>query len=102
MRWRSAWLVTKDVGLTGTGIFVIVAQVFSARPNGLLLGTGLALTVPSTWEHIKALLPSSADGSSSDPSELPGPPPDSSSPSSPPPPSPGSSPSSSRPDFSGD
>jgi hypothetical protein len=62
----------KDVGLTGTGIFVIVTQAFSSRPNGLLLGTGLALTVPSTWEHIRALLPSSGAESSSPPSEVPG------------------------------
>jgi hypothetical protein len=65
LRWKTSWLLVKDVGLTGTGIFVIVTQAFSAKPNGLLLGTGLALTVPSTWEHIKALLPSSGDGSGS-------------------------------------
>lgn len=80
MRWTTlwpqikdaVWPLVKDVGLTGTGIFVIVLQAFSARPSGLLLGTGLALTVPSTWEHIKALLPSSGGGSSSPPSLPPG------------------------------
>jgi hypothetical protein len=71
-RWRTAWNLIKDVGLTGTGIFVILTQAFSPRPNGLLLGTGLALTVPSTWDHIKALLPSSGGESSSPPSEPPG------------------------------
>jgi hypothetical protein len=76
-RWRTAWNLIKDVGLTGTGIFVIVLQAFSAKPNGLLLGTGLALTVPSVAEHVRALLPSSGGGSSSPQSELPGPPPSS-------------------------
>lgn len=71
-RWRQAWaLVIKDILLTGTGIFVIILQAFSTHPNGLLLGTGLALTVPSTWDHIRALIPS-AGGSSSPPSEVPG------------------------------
>jgi hypothetical protein len=67
--------VVKDVGLTGTGIFVIVLQSLSDHPSGLLLGTGLALTVPSTWEHIKALLPSSGGSPSSRSLPPPGPPP---------------------------
>ena len=68
MRWTTAWKLAKDIGLTGTGLFVIVLQAFSPHPSGLLLGTGLALTVPSTWDHINALLPSSG-GSSSDSSQ---------------------------------
>jgi hypothetical protein len=78
VRWKTSWPLLKDVGLTGTGIAVILLQAFSAKPNGLLLGTGLALTVPSTWDHIKALLPSSAGGSgaeSSSPSSVSGGPP---------------------------
>ena len=62
-RWlqlRDGWReLGKDLVLTGTGVAVILVQAFSSRPNGLLLGAGLALTVPSTWDHIKALLPSS-------------------------------------------
>lgn len=69
---RTSYAVIKDLGLTGTGIFVIILQAFSTHPNGLLLGTGLALTVPSTWDHIRALIPSGG-GSSSPPSEVPGP-----------------------------
>ena len=65
-QWRQLW---KDILLTGTGLFVIVLQALSSHPNGLLLGTGLALTVPSTWDHIKALIPTSGDGSSSSSSE---------------------------------
>ena len=80
MRWTTlwpqikdaVWPLVKDVGLTGTGIVVIVLQAFSARPSGLLLGTGLALTVPSVAEHVKALLPSSGGGSSSESSPPPG------------------------------
>jgi hypothetical protein len=77
--WKKSWPLLKDVGLTGTGIAVILLQAFSAKPDGLLLGTGLALTVPSTWDHIKALMPSSGggsgDGSSSPSSASDGPPP---------------------------
>jgi hypothetical protein len=62
------WLLLKDVLLTGTGLVVILAQVFSPRPDGLLLGTGLALTVPTIAEHVKALLPSSGAPSSEPPS----------------------------------
>jgi hypothetical protein len=72
VHWKASWPLIKDVGLTGTGIFVIVLEAFSAHPSGLLLGTGLALTVPSTWDHIRALMPSSGGGSSSEPSQVPG------------------------------
>jgi hypothetical protein len=85
VHWKMSWPLVKDVGLTGTGIAVILLQAFSAKPDGLLLGTGLALTVPSTWDHIRALLPSSGGPSSSEPS-----------------PGPGSSPSSSRQEAPGE
>ena len=75
MKWRAtSWLLIKDILLTGTGLAVIYDQLFSSRPpDGLLLGTGLALTVPSIAEHVKALLPSSGAGSSSPPSRSAGP-----------------------------
>ena len=63
MRWLA---IGKDVCLTGVGVFVILLQALSTHPSGLLLGTGLALTVPSVAEHVKALLPSSGGGSSSE------------------------------------
>lgn len=63
------WLLLKDVLLTGTGVAVIFSQVLSVHPNGLLLGTGLALTVPTIADHVRALLPSSGGGASSPPSE---------------------------------
>ncbi len=69
MRW---WPLLRDIALTGTGMAVIVVQVFSAHPNGLLLGTALALTVPSVAEHVKALLPSSGGPDSSAASLPPG------------------------------
>jgi len=72
-RW---WLLAKDVLLTGTGLVVIFSQDVSAHPSGLLLGTGLALTVPTIAEHVKALLPTSGgDGSSSESRSAPTPPP---------------------------
>jgi hypothetical protein len=73
VKWRAtSWLLIKDIALTGTGLAVIYVELLSPRaPNGLLLGTGLALTVPSIADHVKALLPSSGGGGSSPPS-LPG------------------------------
>ena len=65
-RW---WPLLRDILVTGTGPGVIWRQVFSTHPSGLLLGTGLALTVPSVAAHVKALLPGSGgDGESSPPS----------------------------------
>jgi hypothetical protein len=55
----------KDALLTGTGVFVIILEAFSSKPNGYVLGAGLALTVPSTWDHIKALVPGGGESSSS-------------------------------------
>lgn len=67
------WFLLKDVLLTGVGLGVIGSQIFSAHPNGLLLGTGLALTVPTIADHVRALLPSSGGGESSPSSPPPGP-----------------------------
>lgn len=60
------WLLLKDILLTGTGIAVIGSQIVSQHPNGLLLGTGLALTVPTIADHVRALLPSGGAGSYSE------------------------------------
>ena len=57
MRWGTCWLVIKDVLLTGLGVVTIWSQIRSAHPDGLLIGAGLALTVPSVAEHVRALLP---------------------------------------------
>jgi hypothetical protein len=68
-RWwlRAAFELLRDIAVTGTGLVIIWRQVlFSAlHPSGLLLGTGLALTVPSVAAHVKALLPGSGGESES-------------------------------------
>ena len=74
MRW---WPLLRDIALTGTGMGIIIVQVFSKHPDGLLLGTALALTVPSVAEHVKALLPGSGMPDTSPPSLPPGVPPSS-------------------------
>jgi hypothetical protein len=72
VNWKTAWMGVKDVILTGTGVAVIWVEALSSHPNGLALGTGLALTVPSVADHVRALLPSSGGGdSSSSPSQEP-------------------------------
>lgn len=60
-------MLVRDVLVTGTGLGVIVSQVFSAHPSDVLLVTGLALTAPSLADHAKALLsaPTAAPRSSS-------------------------------------
>ena len=73
MRWDTTWTAIKDVLLTGTGMVLILSQVFSRTPSDLLLGTGLALTAPSIAAHTKALLGTPAAGSSSPPSPSSGP-----------------------------
>jgi hypothetical protein len=60
------WQILKDVLLTGLGMAAIVTQVLSPHPNGLVLGTGLALTVPSVAAHVRALLPGPGESESSD------------------------------------
>jgi hypothetical protein len=64
-RWQTLYLVVKDLALTGTGVAVILSQVASAHPSDLLLGAGLALTVPSVAGHAGALLTGRDIGSSS-------------------------------------
>lgn len=60
------WKLLKDIVLTGLGVAAILSQIFSQHPAGLVLGTGLALTVPSVASHVKALLPGPGDGESSE------------------------------------
>lgn len=75
------WLLLRDVLLTGTGLAVIISQVFSLHPSDVLLVAGLALTVPSAAVHASTLLGARTVSLSSPSSPPPGVPP---SPSSPP------------------
>jgi len=79
LRWNLSWVLAKDVALTGTGVFLILSQVFSATPSDVLLVTGLALTIPSVAGHARAILGGSpappTGGPSSPSSPPPGPPP---------------------------
>ena len=52
----SIWSLLKDILLTGTGIALILSQMFAHTPQDALLVTGLALTVPTIAEHTKAVL----------------------------------------------
>ena len=78
MQWATAWQLIKDVLLTGTGLVIIVLQIWSPKPSDVLLVAGLALTVPSAASHATSILgghgapPSS--GSSQPPGGRPSPP----------------------------
>src|SRR5262249_38245218 len=61
-RWELIWAAVKDIMLTGTGMVLILSQVWSPTPSDILLATGLALTVPSVASHAKVLLTSSSSG----------------------------------------
>ena len=75
MRWSLSWLLIKDVALTGTGMFLILSQVFSRSPSDILLVTGLALTVPSVAGHATALMSGRTESPLSRQSSPPTPPP---------------------------
>lgn len=72
------WQLLKDILLTGTGMAVILSQVFSPHPSDVILAAGLALTVPSVAGHAGALLAAGGKrgrtgGESSPPPPVPGP-----------------------------
>lgn len=56
MKWATAWQLVKDIALTGTGLVIIVLQIWSPKPSDVLLVVGLALTVPSAASHAASIL----------------------------------------------
>lgn len=52
------WSLLKDILLTGTGVSVIISQMFVHSPSDAMLVTGLALTVPTLADHAKSVLSS--------------------------------------------
>lgn len=66
--WQRLWQrLIKDIVLTGIGGWAIVSQIQSPHPSELVMGIGLALTVPSVADHVRALLPSSGPPATSEP-----------------------------------
>lgn len=62
--------MVRDILITGTGLFMVVSQVFVRSPSDLIIGGGLALTAPTLASHIKGLLsPGHGESDSSAPSE---------------------------------
>ena len=68
MRWEALWGATKDVALTGTGMVLILSQIWAPTPSDVLLVAGLALTAPSVAAHTRILLAGPGGGHSSPPS----------------------------------
>ena len=62
----------KDIALTGTGLVIIVLQMWSPHPSDVLLVVGLALTVPSAATHAASILSGPGVPPSSESSEPPG------------------------------
>lgn len=51
-----AWLLLRDIVLTGIGVWLILAQEFSPHPSDVMLTVALVLLAPAAAEHAKALL----------------------------------------------
>ena len=75
MKWLTAWQLIRDVLVTGTGLVIILLQVFAKQPSDVLLVAAIALTTPTLASHATALLsgqpPSESSSSSSQPGESP-------------------------------
>jgi hypothetical protein len=56
VKWATAWQLMKDIALTGTGLAIIIVQIFAKQPSDVLLVVGLALTVPSAASHAASIL----------------------------------------------
>lgn len=86
MKWvQTAWLLARDVALTGAGLWLIISQIGARDPSSALIVAGLALVVPSAATHAHAVLsgPSPEAGHGPPPSSPSASPP-ASSPSTPP------------------
>jgi hypothetical protein len=70
--WQTAWQLVKDIALTGTGLVIIVLQIWSPKPSDVLLVVGLALTVPSAASHAASILSGPGVPPSSESSPPPG------------------------------
>lgn len=66
MEWLTRlWQLTRDVALTGLGLYVIYKQVADTTPNLALIGAGLTLLFPAGHNAVRQI---SGTGSSSPPS----------------------------------
>lgn len=81
MKWaQTAWILLRDIVLTGFGVWIIWKQVESLDPNAALLVVALGCLAPAARSAVAAIL--STPGSS-----LESPPPSAEPPSEPSPPS---------------
>ena len=77
--WSTAWALVRDIGITGTGLVIVWAQLllwaFRERtPDTGLMAVGLALLFPAAQAHVRAVMSGPAAGSSSESSSPPLPP----------------------------
>jgi len=79
VKWLTAWQLIRDVLVTGTGLVIILLQVFAKQPSDVLLVAAIALTTPTLASHATALLSGQPPSESSSSSSQPGSPPSSSS-----------------------
>ena len=78
MKWQTAWLLIRDVLVTGTGLGLIISQVFAKSPSDVLLVAAIALTTPTLASHATTLLGGQSPSQSSSSSSPRGSPPSSS------------------------
>jgi hypothetical protein len=57
VKWlQTAWMLLRDVGLTGFGIWVIWKQVEAVSPNDALLVVALGCLAPAARSAVAAIL----------------------------------------------
>ncbi len=74
--WNTAWPVVRDVGITGTGLVTVWAQLLlwafrDRAPDTGLMAVGLALLFPAAQAHVRAVMGGPSAGSSSESSSPP-------------------------------
>jgi len=78
--WQTAWQLVRDIGLTGTGVYILIRQASSPDPSWPVIVGGLILCVPAVRANAATILfglsgPPGGRGESSSPSSsLPEPP----------------------------
>jgi hypothetical protein len=66
LKWaQTTWMLLRDVGLTGFGMWIIYTQVEAASPNAALLVVALGCIAPAARSAVATILSGPASSSES-------------------------------------